>query len=110
MSKKPATPHKVAYREGGTHRFRWTLILEDFPTLAQAVEAAGDIERGGYKTLISPPGGFRHGLPETWDPSQSPCDFMWHRGWLVPARGDWKCPLCGQVVEDGMPCGCGAHA
>ena len=85
MSSISSKFHQVCYREGGTRRFRWSLVLENFSTLAEAVRVAAEIEAGGRVALISPPGGFRHGLPETWLPGQSPTEFVWQRGWLVPA-------------------------
>ena len=73
--------YQVAYRQGGTDRFRWDLVLVNYPTRAEALSQAAIVERQGFKALVSGPEGFRHGLPDTWAPEDSPADFELRKGW-----------------------------
>jgi len=75
------TTYQVAYRMGGTDRFRWQLVLVNYPTREEALSQAAIVERQGYKALVSGPEGFRHGLPDTWESTDNPAEFELRRGW-----------------------------
>jgi hypothetical protein len=40
--------------------------------------------------------------------TKDPANYLWENGALVDLLGV-KCNLCGQVIRDGKPCGCGAR-
>lgn len=80
MAKKQG--FQVAYRIGGQYRFQWRLVFEVFDTLDAARRCEEELNRQGYKTLLASEGGFRHGLPETFEPDDNPRLFKVINGWI----------------------------
>lgn len=79
MAKKQG--FQVAYRIGGQWRFQWRLVSEVFDTLDAAKACEEELEKQGYRSLIASNGGFRHGLPETFEPNDNPGLFEVINGW-----------------------------
>lgn len=64
---KQAKRFAVVYRTGGTVRFKWTRLFEDFDTRETADAAAADLHRQGYAALVHDAGLLDAiGLPETY--------------------------------------------
>lgn len=77
----------VIWRQGGTHRCRWRLILTRFMTLEAARAKVAELERMGYKAIAQETEVLdRVGIPIGWDTTTSALDwelredgFYWHK-------------------------------
>lgn len=74
--------YTIVYREGGTHRCRWTRLPRDFDDMGEAQDYAWRVELMGYKTLVHETKNLDViGLPIGWDTS-TPCE-----GWILQDDG-----------------------
>ena len=59
--------YSIVYRSGGTHCCTWQRVLNSYADVASANAKADEIERMGYKTLVTPLATLRAiGMPIGW--------------------------------------------
>jgi hypothetical protein len=63
------TQYAVIYRTGGTERFKWHRVLEDYADYDRALNCKEELARMGYEALIHNKRWLDSiGLPETFGP------------------------------------------
>ena len=60
--------YQVAFRQGGRERFRWSKVLQQYPTRQAALEDVKRLMAQGTWALVQPLGA---SLPDTYSPDQS---------------------------------------
>jgi hypothetical protein len=59
--------YSIVYRSGGTHNCTWQRVMNSYADVASANAKAAEIERMGYKALVTPYATLRAiGMPIGW--------------------------------------------